>query len=455
MIINFDTKGNEKQKECARYWADSITEQILYGGAKYGGKSVIGCNLIFGDAMMYPETRYFVARDSLTDLRRYTIPSVYEVFGLWKLDYRKYLKYNGQDNYFDLYNGSRVEFIDASFSPSDPEYHRFGSRQYTRGWCEEIGDMDTGAIENLNLTIGRWKNLEYGLLKKLLMSCNPHKGYGYREFYKPSRLGQLPPNKKFIIALPSDNKAGDPAYIESIVNNPNKDIRERLGKGNWEYDDDPASLLSYEAIVNIFKNTEIPPGRKCITADIARLGSDRIVVIEWTGMRGRVRSYSKQKLTVTTTQIDSARIRHGCGKQDVLVDADGVGSGVEDFGGFLGFNNGSRPLPDPKNPIRDKTGKAQPEHFDMLKSQCAFRMADLINTGGVYLYCENEADQALITEELEQWKQKTLDSDLKKGLVPKDKVKEAIGRSPDFSDAILMRMYFELKPKFVSTATAI
>ena len=47
-----------------------------------------------------------------------------------------------------------------------------------------------------------------------------------------------------------------------------------------------------------------------------------------------------------------------------------------------------------------------------------------------------------------------ISSDLKKGLMPKDKIKEAIGRSPDFWDAILMRIWFELKPKFMVTATS-
>ena len=50
---------------------------------------------------------------------------------------------------------------------------------------------------------------------------------------------------------------------------------------------------------------------------------------------------------------------------------------------------------------------------------------------------------------------KILNSDMKKGLMPNDKVKEALGRSPDFWDAILMRAWFELKPKFVLTATAV
>ena len=36
---------------------------------------------------------------------------------------------------------------------------------------------------------------------------------------------------------------------------------------------------------------------------------------------------------------------------------------------------------------------------------------------------------------------------MKKGVVPKDKVKEMLGRSPDFADTIMMREWFELKPK--------
>ena len=39
--------------------------------------------------------------------------------------------------------------------------------------------------------------------------------------------------------------------------------------------------------------------------------------------------------------------------------------------------------------------------------------------------------------------------------LPKDKIKEAIGRSPDFWDTILMREWFELKPTFVLTATKV
>ena len=49
--LQFDTKGNEKQKEVARLWLDDSVTDILYAGTKGAGKSYLGCSLIAGDAL--------------------------------------------------------------------------------------------------------------------------------------------------------------------------------------------------------------------------------------------------------------------------------------------------------------------------------------------------------------------------------------------------------------------
>ncbi len=49
-----------------------------------------------------------------------------------------------------------------------------------------------------------------------------------------------------------------------------------------------------------------------------------------------------------------------------------------------------------------------------------------------------------ITEELEQLKAKNMDKDGKKQIVPKEDIKQAIGRSPDYADALMMRMFWEI-----------
>ena len=51
-----------------------------------------------------------------------------------------------------------------------------------------------------------------------------------------------------------------------------------------------------------------------------------------------------------------------------------------------------------------------------------------------------------LTKELEQVRRDKIDKDTKLALVPKEKVKQMLGRSPDYSDALMMRMYYELKP---------
>lgn len=444
MKLQFDTYGNDRQKECAAAWLHPIITDIVYGGSKGSAKSYTGVSLIFGDALIYPETYYFIARKKLNDLRKFTIPSIHEVFNHWKLT-PDYYKYNGQDSFYELHNKSRVYLLDAAPMPSDPLYQRFGSMQMTRGWIEEAGEFEENAKNNLAASIGRWKNDVYKLPPKLLQTCNPSKNYLYRDYYRKHKENKLEEWKCFIQALPTDNKRLPPGYLENLSRMLSKNERERLLHGNWEYDDDPAALIEYEKILDIFTNYHVPSGDKRITCDIARLGGDKIIKIEWDGWRGTVEYWQKEKLNVSGGKLEAARLRMGIGKHDVLVDEDGVGGGVVDYDGFKGFVNNSSPLPSPQ-PQRDAKGNPIKENFDSLKSQCYFHLADRINDNGVFLECSDEI-KPMIIEELEQVKQKALDSDLKKGVIPKDKVKEVLGRSPDFSDTMMMHEYFYLKPQ--------
>lgn len=443
MQIVFDTKNNDKQKTCAKYWIDSETTDIVYGGSKGSGKSFLGVSLIFGDAFIYPNTSYFIARKSLTNIRKFTIPSIHEVFNIWGITTNHY-KYNGQDNYYQLHNDSRVYLLDAKYLPSDPEYYRFGSMQMTRGWIEEAGEFEEAAKNNLNASIGRWKNKEYNLTPKLLQTCNPSKNYLYRDYYK--KRHSLPIWKKFIQALPTDNKMLSNDYLLNLDRTLSKNEKERLLHGNWEFDDDPTALIEYENILNCFENTNIATGEKYITADIARFGNDKIIVIEWDGWRGKIHSFAKQATNITATIIEGIRQKLNTTKQNIIVDEDGIGGGIVDFYKCIGFVNNSRPLTTNLS-NRDRKGNLIPENFDNLKSQCYFRLAELINSNMIHLQCDSEDVKQMVIQELEQVKQKNMDSDLKKGVVPKDKIKEVLGRSPDFADAIMMRVYFDLAPK--------
>ena len=110
-------------------------------------------------------------------------------------------KLNGQYNYIEFTNGSRIDLLDVAYKPSDPDYERFGSLEYTGGWLEEAGEIEFKAFDVLKSRIGRHMNKELEVKSKLLLTCNPNKGWLYRVFYKPSKDGTLPDNYRFLQSL--------------------------------------------------------------------------------------------------------------------------------------------------------------------------------------------------------------------------------------------------------------
>lgn len=440
--IVFDTRGNEKQKQCAREWLDPTVTDIAYGGSKGSGKSYVGVSLIFGDAFMYPGTHYFIARKKLNDLRKHTVPSIYEVFRDWKID-PAYYNYNGVDNYFRLYNGSIVYLIEAKYQPSDPLYMRFGSMQMTRGWIEEAGEFESAATENLSAAIGRWKNAEYNLTGKLLQTCNPAKNYLYSQFYKKAKSGQLESHKRFIQALPQDNKVlWDTGYFEHLARTLSPSARQRLLHGNWEYDDDPDALCDYDNILAIFKNDHVPVGKKYITADIARMGSDKAIIAVWEGWRViEFVIFEKSRTTEIQNAITALRIKYEIPVNRTLADEDGVGGGVVDNLSILGFVNNSSAITGELDPA---TLKPRVENYYNLQSQCCYKLAELVNRGQLYIGCDvSETHKEEIIEELEQLKSYDNDGIKPLRILPKEMVKDNIGRSPDWRDVLMMRAYFE------------
>lgn len=436
MILHFNTHGNEKQKDCVRAWLDPNISEIIYGGSKGSAKSFTGVSLIFGDAFINPETNYFIARKQLNDLRKFTIPSIHEVFKIWGIT-SDYYQYNGQDNYFRLHNESKVFLLDAAYQPSDPLYERFGSIQMTRGWIEEAGQFEEAAKNNLAASIGRWKNKECNLPGKLLQTCNPSKNYLYKD-YKNNKEGKLESWKRFIQALPSDNKMLQPGYLDNLNRTLTGNQKERLLKGNWEYDDDPATMIDYEKILEMFTNdfSELK-GVKYITADVARFGSDKCVIGMWDGFRLiHIKTFAKSSITDSYDYIDRLRKDNTIPVGNILCDEDGVGGGLVDMLKCKGFLNGSKPLKD--------------EKYTNLQSQMAYKLAEQINKGKMFIDPKCLTDPTIkpaITEELEQLKRKDVDIDgnFKMGIVPKDDVKKLLGRSPDYRDMLLMRMWFEYK----------
>src|SRR6476620_2072552 len=312
-----------KQYEAYQYLLDKSTSFVLYGGAAGGGKSFLGGEWIFGCAISYPGTVWFIGRENLNDLRIYTTQSIFEVFDKRGLRASDYFRFNAQDNIFYLHNGSVVKYLELRVKPGDPNFDSLGSTQFTGGWIEEAAQIKFAAYDTLKARIGRWKNDEYGLHKKMLLTCNPAKNWLYEHFYKPWRDSKLSPDSVFIQALVTDNSFAQSGFMESLDQISDKVRRQRLRYGNWEYDNDETCLMDGDSIRDLFTNDFVPGGKAYITGDIARFGNDTTVLVVWSGLRAIAIHTLKWKGVVEVADAIRALVRtHAVPISQVVVDED-------------------------------------------------------------------------------------------------------------------------------------
>lgn len=452
-----------KQRQALKLLRDSTTNEVMYGGGARGGKSWIGNSWVIMCALAMPGSAWLVAREELTKLRDTTLLTYFKVANA--LGVKGEYVFNATSLTATFLNGSVVFFREIKWIPSDPEFDRLGSYDLTGAFIDEAQQIHPKAISVLR---GRFSLLSgfdekgrplWRTVPKMLYTCNPAKNWIYTDFYKPSVEGRLEPHKAFVVSLATDNPFVSEDYLANLRRSDKVTVA-RLLDGNFEYDDDPSVLVGYDAINALLLNDQVPAGLPALTVDVARYGSDNTLLWRWSGFRMVERTVLSGYSVPAVAEVVKMHMRqHNIPPARTVVDDDGVGGGVRDLiPGSIGFVNNSRALPDPEaEPVRnEKTGALErvPENYDNLKSQCAFRMAARISRGEVFVFPDAvEMVWDRIAEELAQWKRLKPDSDGKLRLVPKEKMKAHLGRSPDDADAILMRERLELAAGPVTRAT--
>lgn len=420
----------QRQYEAAKYLADNVSEEILFGGGAGGGKSAFGAIWLIDRCTRLPGSRWLMGRAKLKTLKDTTLKSFLEVAGAFGLRSGTHYTFNGQSNIIKFSNGSEILLKDLYLYPSDPNFDELGSLEITGAFVDECNQITVKARNVLKSRI-RYRLDDFGVIPKMLMTCNPAKNYVYTDYYKPSRDGTLPPHRKFVKSLVTDNPHIS-KYYEQNLKSLDDASKRRLLFGDWEYDDSPDKLIHFDNIVNLFDNSYVEGGEPYITADIARMGSDKAVIIAWSGLKVvEIVSFDISRLDVIKDAIMAMKMRYHVPNSNIIADEDGVGGGVVDFMNIRGFVNNSAPL---KN-----------ENYQNLKSQCYYKLAEMINANKIYI--ADDSSKERIIEELEWVKSYKNDMDGKLRILPKEKVKDGLGRSPDFSDALMFRMYFEIVPK--------
>lgn len=426
-----------KQRLAWTKLTDLTTNEVMYGGGARGGKSYLGCGWVIIQALSKPGSKWIVLREELTKLKDTTLLSFFQVAN--SLGARGEFTFKGDNGAgtVTFHNGSVVFFRELKYIPSDPNFDRLGSYDLTGAFIDEAQQIHPKAIDILRGRFSVLSGAGWHTVPKMLYTCNPAKNWIYTDFYRPNKEGRLPPNKAFIPSLATDNPFIGQDYIDFLRKSDIVTVQ-RLLLGNFEYDDDPTALMSHDTIAAVFTNEHIQPGpKRYLTGDIARFGKDKTVLLVWQGWRV---VHVLELTKYSTTQV-AAEIRKLCQQwqvpmSNVVVDEDGVGGGVRDqLPGCKGFTNNARPI----------KLAGQTQNYENLKTQCAYRIAELrVNPKAIYLTGFSPAQVQSLTEEMGQVKSRDADKDGVLRIQPKDVQKLALGRSPDYWDALNMREYFEL-----------
>jgi phage terminase large subunit len=433
MTIDLDL--TPKQKIAFDYLNDDITTEILFGGAAGSGKSFFGCAWLIINCVNYPGTRWLMGRSKLKALKQTTLNTFFEITALWGLTSEHY-NYNQQSGEITFYNGSQIILKDLFTYPSDPNFDSLGSLEITGAFIDEVNQISEKA-KNIVASRMRYKLDEYGLIPKLFCSCNPARNWCYEEFYKKDKDNTIEEYKQFIQALVTDNPFISEHYITQLEKL-DELSKKRLLYGMWEYQDD-AAIINYDSVLDIFNDYKFIKEDKAlskdyyISCDVARKGKDKAVILLWYKFDIiKIQTMDISLINEIVDAIKTIKKEYRINNKNIVIDGDGVGGGVVDYlPGAVDFINNSRPF--------------NKDNYQNLKTQCYFRLAEMINEGMIGMFEYSTEEKEKIVQELSVIKRKNIDKDGKIQIIGKDEIKKVIGRSPDYSDAMMMRMHFTFK----------
>jgi len=430
--LEIDFTPTAKQHRAWEYLHDGTTSEVLFGGSAGGGKSYFGVAWLLYSCLRYPGTRWLMGRSTLKTLKETTLNSFFMVCADWGITKGESYKFNAQSNVIEFVNGSTIILKDLYQYPADPNFDSLGSLEISGAFIDEANQC-TEKAKNVVASRIRFKLKEFGLRPKILMSCNPAKNWVY-DFYKQDRDGTLPNHKKFVQAKLKDNPHISEFYEEQL-RKLDPVSRERLLHGNWEYDEGKDRLFDYEAILSVFTNSSVQNDNEeyYLSCDVALLGSDKLVICVWKGM------VVEELVTKDKTSADNVEKliralvgKYNISKRNVVIDSDGVGQYLSHYmKGVQPFINNGKPL--------------NGENYKNLKTQCFYKLAEQINMGNIWIKCNDIELRNKIIEELEVVRRKNIDLDGKLAILSKKEMKTILGHSPDYADALMMRMRYLFK----------
>ncbi len=229
---------SSRQSQAWHALDDPEVREVFAGGGAGGGKTWLGCLRQIYRRLAYPGTRGFIGRQSFTALRDSTMKTYFSLCAKLGYEEGEHYVYNATEHvcYWNTSPISEQHFRYMAYSPSDPNFDRFGSTEYTDAFVDEAPEVSARAAQIL-LSRLRYGHAENGITPEVLYTGNPSNSWVKERFVMDDagRFIELPPTARRILFTVADNpdEAIRTEYARTLAMLDEYD-RARLLHGAWD-----------------------------------------------------------------------------------------------------------------------------------------------------------------------------------------------------------------------------
>lgn len=240
-LVGHDIKGNPQYKPyCTQCGSTDLPQLILGGGAAGGGKSYLGSCWLVSSCMRFSDIRAVVARKTLKSLKGSTWNTIKKVCKEWGLKEGVHYKINNMDGILTFWNDSVIIMQEMVDLPSDPNFERFGSSEFTIAFIDEVSEISERAVEVLFSRL-RWRTAETFKTARMMMSTNPCITWVRSRFVQDDEGNPITcrEGEAYVPFSVFDNPDVQfvQTYVAALNKITDKATRERLLYGNWDFVD--------------------------------------------------------------------------------------------------------------------------------------------------------------------------------------------------------------------------
>lgn len=203
-----------------------------------GGKSYLGSCWIISSCIRFPDLRAVIARKTIKSLKESTFNTVKAVLREWGLKEGENYKVNNLEGVLTFWNDSTIVLKELEDLPSDSQFERLGSSEFTIAFVDEVSEISERAIEVLFSRL-RWRTHETFKVPRLLMTTNPCITWVRSRFVQDDE-GQPVMCKEGEAYVPfsvwdNPSESFRQTYVAALQKITDPAVRARLLYGNWDF----------------------------------------------------------------------------------------------------------------------------------------------------------------------------------------------------------------------------